>query len=64
MPYHSINDLPPAVKTRYTEKGQRVFLRAFNASYGKYGETSAFKIAHRAASKVAGAIKRKKVKHG
>jgi len=47
MPYSSIRDLPAPVK-RLPKHGQEIFLRAFNASFDKYGESRSFAIAYQA----------------
>jgi cation transport regulator ChaB len=48
MPYASIAELPPAVRSRYSERCQRVFMSAFNRATGD--EASRFRIAHTAAA--------------
>jgi cation transport regulator ChaB len=49
MPYASIDQLPPAVRGRYSPRCQRVFMHAFNDHDGD--EASRFKIAHTAAGR-------------
>jgi cation transport regulator ChaB len=49
MPYASIDQLPPAVRGRYSPRCQRVFMRAFNDHDGD--EASRFKVAHTAAGR-------------
>jgi cation transport regulator ChaB len=45
MPYSTISQLPEGVKDALPEAAQRIFMRAFDASFEKYGEESAMKIA-------------------
>jgi cation transport regulator ChaB len=57
MPYSSIDELPPAIKDKYSTHQQQVFVAAWNAAYDKTckdkgpeeREACAFKIAHAAA---------------
>lgn len=50
MPYKSVKSLPESVQG-LPSKAKRIFLKAFNASYEKYGEERAFKIAWSAVKK-------------
>jgi cation transport regulator len=45
MPYKNTSELPASVKDNLPKKAQAIFMGAFNASYSKYGEERAFKIA-------------------
>lgn len=47
MPYSSTLELPEQVK-KLPKHGQEIFLRAFNASFDKYGESRSFAIAYQA----------------
>ena len=47
MPYAAISELPPAVREKYSERCQRVFMEAFNAA--DEDEATRFRIAHTAA---------------
>ena len=50
MPYQTIADLPPAVRDRYSERCQRVFMEAYNqAAENTDEEATRFRIAHAAA---------------
>lgn len=55
MPYSSISELPDTVKSRYSERCQEVFRKAFNSAMssttggGAATEEGAFKVAHTAA---------------
>ena len=64
MPYQSIDELPSAVRNRYDEKGQRAFLSAFNRAVYDEGlpEERAFAIAHAAAKRADGTVKRVKAR--
>lgn len=63
MPFATIADLPPAVKTAYSPACQAVFLKAFNRAVsdtgigGALSEEKAMKIAHAAAGMCKGAGK-------
>lgn len=48
MPYAANSELPPAVRSRYSDRCQSVFRKAFNAHTGD--EASRFKVAHTAAN--------------
>ena len=50
MPYSAISELPKQVKS-LPLKAKKIWLKAFNASYHKYGEESAIKIAWSAVKK-------------
>ena len=55
MPYATVKDLPPAVKSKYGHHAQTVFLGAFNGALKEYGdESKAFAVAHSAAQKADG----------
>lgn len=47
MPYRSIRELPEQVK-QLPADAQRIFLRVFNDSFDKYGESRSFAIAYQA----------------
>ena len=50
MPYSSVTELPDAVRSRYSERCQGVFMRAFNnAAKNGSSEADAFKVGHTAA---------------
>ena len=51
VPYKSVKSLPKSVQG-LPSKAKRIFLKAFNASYEKYGEERAFKIAWSAVKRV------------
>ena len=51
MPYKSIKELPAKIRKILPKKAQEVFMKVFNASYNKYGESTAFKIAWAAVKK-------------
>lgn len=58
MPYATIADLPPEVKSRYSDRCQEVFRKAWNrANSDGQSEASSFKIAHTAAGMCKGAGK-------
>lgn len=53
MPYASVAELPKVVRTNIpSKKGQRVWLRVFNAAHEKYGEEAAFRTAYSAVKKL------------
>jgi cation transport regulator len=54
MPYLDIRDLPAAQVARYSVEQKRVFLKAFNEAYERYGadEHRAFATAHAAAKRI------------
>ena len=53
MPYSSVDELPPAIRKRYSPKGLRAFMAAFNQAMAKdMPESRAFAIAHTAAQGV------------
>lgn len=68
MPYRSIDELPPSVRTHLPEHAQEIFLEAFNHAWQEYAEpwrrrpgTSLEETAHRVAW---AAVKRHYVKLG
>lgn len=51
MPYNNISELPESVKNVLPKPAQKLFMKVFNASFDKYGEDRAFKIAWAAVKK-------------
>lgn len=51
MPYSNISQLPINVKNVLPKTAQRIFMRAFDSSYGRYGDDVARKIAWSAVKK-------------
>jgi len=62
MPYASIEDLPPAVRSHLPEHAREIFRAAFNNAYDSHaGDPHQEEIAHRIAW---AAVKRSYVKNG
>src|ERR1041384_1321769 len=58
MPYSSNSDLPPAVRSRYSDKCQDAFRATWNGEYADHGdEGRAFATAHAAAKRCQGGTK-------